>query len=267
MSRGFIPPDADPNLLRALEEIWRAIQGLTEGDLDMRGRRIVNTGKGISGMDVATIRQMPEILRGGDVLKSIETIIHTQQVSGHGLLSVAHPDTSPGSPASGKFVRGNADLQWAADVIALGDLPNQPSCRVYHSANQTIAGSTATALAFDSESYDTDTMHNTAVNNSRITFTTGGRYAIGCNIDWQNSGLGADVMVSIRLNGATVIGRASRTENAVYDTDMIVTAENIFVAGDYVEVVVVNSLPALQNMVVQSLSDYSPRFWAHRFAA
>jgi hypothetical protein len=50
------------------------------------------------------------------------------------------------------------------------------SCRVYNSGNQTISNATWTDLTFDSELYDTDTMHDTSSNTNRITFTTAGVY-------------------------------------------------------------------------------------------
>ncbi len=51
-------------------------------------------------------------------------------------------------------------------------------CRVYHVSSQTIANNTHTYLAFNSEDYDTDEMHDLIVNNGRITIKTAGIYLI-----------------------------------------------------------------------------------------
>lgn len=58
-------------------------------------------------------------------------------------------------------------------------LANPPACRVFHNANQSIAeGLTTTEVLFNSELYDTDTMHSTVSSTGRITLTTAGIYVI-----------------------------------------------------------------------------------------
>ena len=46
-------------------------------------------------------------------------------------------------------------------TLALSQLPSLPGARVYHNANQSISNTTVTALAFNSERWDTDTIHDT----------------------------------------------------------------------------------------------------------
>ena len=53
-----------------------------------------------------------------------------------------------------------------------------PLVRVYKSGNQTIATATATAVTFDSELLDTDTIHDNATNNSRLTAKLAGKYYV-----------------------------------------------------------------------------------------
>jgi hypothetical protein len=50
--------------------------------------------------------------------------------------------------------------------------------KVYHSSAQSIPTATWTALAFNSEVYDTDGIHDPATNNSRLTCKTAGKYLI-----------------------------------------------------------------------------------------
>lgn len=81
-----------------------------------------------------------------------------------------------------------------------------PSCRVAHSANQSIANNTVTALAFNSEAFDTHGFHDPATNNSRLTVPTGlgGKYAIFAGVDWDAAGAGYRVL-TLRLFGATAL--------------------------------------------------------------
>jgi len=52
------------------------------------------------------------------------------------------------------------------------------AARVFHSVNQSIPNATWTTLAFDSERFDTNNIHDIAVNNSRLTCRTPGKYLI-----------------------------------------------------------------------------------------
>jgi len=106
------------------------------------------------------------------------------------------------------------------------------ACRVYKSSGQTV-GTTYTALTFDTESFDTDTMHDNATNNTRITIPTTDYYLIGglCTTDGNANG-GAQV----RLNGTTLIGTnangnaASSVQNGGHTSTIY-----SLTAGDYVE--------------------------------
>ena len=51
-------------------------------------------------------------------------------------------------------------------------------CRVYHNAHQSIPTASYTYLSFNSESYDTDEMHDLVVNPERITIKTAGIYLV-----------------------------------------------------------------------------------------
>lgn len=63
-------------------------------------------------------------------------------------------------------------------------------CRVTHNANQACADSSNTTLAFNTESYDSDTMHDTVTNNSRITIKTAGKYYVYACVAWTSNATG-----------------------------------------------------------------------------
>lgn len=108
--------------------------------------------------------------------------------------------------------------------------------KVYHNANQTIAHNTGTMLAFNSEYYDTDTIHDNSANNSRLTCKTAGKYVIMANIRWEGD--------------ATMTGKRDcnfKVNNTTYiqaNTSYPITADPVYAAAytiaelsvdDYVE--------------------------------
>jgi len=63
--------------------------------------------------------------------------------------------------------------------------------RVYKSAGQSIPNTTSTIVSFNSEDYDTDTIHDNVTNNSRLTCKTAGKYIVFAGGRWasHNTGL------------------------------------------------------------------------------
>jgi hypothetical protein len=70
----------------------------------------------------------------------------------------------------------------------------------YHSAAQSIADSVYTALAFSINEFNTDNMHDTVINNTRITFKTAGKYLVSAFVPWE-AGSGTRI-VGFNINGA-----------------------------------------------------------------
>lgn len=118
------------------------------------------------------------------------------------------------------------------DKSHIGD---NPAVRVYHSVDQSIANDTNTTVAFNSEQFDTDTMHDASTNNSRLTCKTAGKYLIISNITWETNVTGFRQQ-QIKLNGATVLstqrdvagGTNMQTQSTLYNLSV----------NDYVELVV-----------------------------
>jgi len=75
------------------------------------------------------------------------------------------------------------------------------SCAVTHDANQSISSGSETTLAFNTETFDTDTMHDNATNNNRITFTTAGTYLVSAYVQVEANASGRRHL-GIRKNGA-----------------------------------------------------------------
>lgn len=144
------------------------------------------------------------------------------------------PYTSPAAQSSGAV----APVSWADSVKAgLDYLANPPACRVYNAGAQTIADAGFLPITFDSERYDTDSMHSTSVNTSRITFNTAGLYLLTGNVLFAGADY-ASVFVDILHNNLTRL--ASGTVGTMTDASSnsasvsVATVYKMAVA-DYVE--------------------------------
>ena len=132
-----------------------------------------------------------------------------------------------------------------------------PSVHVYNSGNLSINDSTLTALTFDTERYDTDTLHSTSSNTSRLTATVGGKYLIFAGLGFASNATGYREF-TVKLNNTTYI---------IDDIRIPVTGNRTFAnfstvyqlsAGDYVEVVVYQTSTGV--LTVDSVGNRSPEF-------
>ena len=150
-------------------------------------------------------------------------------------------------------------------TLVTASLPTVPSCRVYNSAALAQASGTSdVALTFDSERFDTDTMHSTVTNTGRITFTTAGKYYVVLNIQWEANATGQRA-IGIRLNGTTTIASFRTPANTADTLNFHVSTLYDFAATDYVEAVVwQNSTVELD---IALAANFSPEFTAFRVGA
>jgi len=137
--------------------------------------------------------------------------------------------------------------------------------RVYHSAYQTIPRYTITPLSFDSERWDTDNIHDTVTNNSRLTCRTPGYYLIVAQVVWDNVAVGRRIL-DIRLNGTTFIGRHETGSQADSLSHPGLTATTVWKleVGDYVEACVYHG--ADTSVDIMALADHSPEFMMIKIA-
>ncbi len=89
-----------------------------------------------------------------------------------------------------------------AGILALlpAEITDPPACKVYKTTNTTCANNSTVALTFNGVYFDTDTMHSGALP-GRITFTTGGVYAVTLNCTWQKHDDDGFREAFIRMNG------------------------------------------------------------------
>ena len=131
--------------------------------------------------------------------------------------------------------------------------------RAYHSVNQSIPNSSGTAVALNSERWDTDSIHDNSTNNSRLTCKTAGKYIISGSIEWAANSNG-ERRLSIRLNGSTSIGFLALLPmgGAFLDMDMFVTTIYELAVDDYVELDVAQNSGGALNLV--SKGNWSQEF-------
>lgn len=140
------------------------------------------------------------------------------------------------------------------DKIHIGD---NPSARVYHSVSQSIANSSYVALAFNSETFDTDTIHDTVTNNSRLTAKTPGKYFICGNIRFAGNSVGFRG-VTIKLNGVDIIADIESPNNGVDFLSLIISSVYNLSVNDYVELLAYQNSGGALN--VEAFGKYSPHF-------
>jgi hypothetical protein len=142
----------------------------------------------------------------------------------------------------------------------LNHLYGAPRCRVRRTTTQSIATGTWTAITFDAERFDNDTMHSTSVNTSRITCVTAGQYMIGGSIATANNATGLRG-IGVRINGATYITGATYANVGAIEECLLSTATYYaLAAADYAELMARQDSGGALN--INANGNYTPEFWA-----
>lgn len=136
-------------------------------------------------------------------------------------------------------------------------------CHVSNNANQSIADSTLTALAFNTEEYDVGGMHDVAVSNTRITFKKTKKYHITANVIFATNATGIR-QIRLQINGGAYIVMHNFDALASNETTLVASEDYSATTGDYVEVVVFQDSGGPLN--VSFIDTRSPRFAAHELA-
>lgn len=115
------------------------------------------------------------------------------------------------------------------------------ACKLKKSGSQNVQHNEfAVFVAFDDEDYDTAGMHSTTVNNSRATITEDGTYQIHAEVCWNTDASGS-YFLEIVKNGGEVLATDVRNGGSGYFTINHSFAEDAFVTGDYVRLLVIQT--------------------------
>lgn len=130
------------------------------------------------------------------------------------------------------------------------------SCRAIQNAATSI-GTTYTSIAFQTESFDTDTIHDNTTNNSRLTIKTAGKYIVGTTVSTATNN---SMWVRILLNGTTNISGIQAGGNTGSDDSRSIVTFYNFAVNDYVEA------QAKMGATANSTGDGLTNFWCVRVA-
>lgn len=134
------------------------------------------------------------------------------------------------------------------------------AARAFNSGSQSLTSGTATVITLDSERWDTDTIHNTSSNTSRLTATTAGRYQITGHIEFEANIISGQRLFEILLNGSTVIAahECGYTPNETRAYPCSISTHYNLAATDFVEMRVTQRVAATLN--INASANYSPEF-------
>ena len=150
---------------------------------------------------------------------------------------------------------------WNTDVVEnIKFLANPPACRVYHGSAQSWPSTASSAAsAFNSERYDTDGMHSTVTNNSRITINTAGLYLIGGHGEFAANSSGTR-FIGIRVNGSAYIAASLHDVAGTLNGYVSIATVYKFAATDYAELYFAQTSGSTLNLA--SAVATSPEFHA-----
>lgn len=141
--------------------------------------------------------------------------------------------------------RGCSNSSWSN----LGASSTPDSVNVFNSTTKSVPTSTNTALGFDSENYDSNNLHSTVSNTSRLTIQTTGKYSIFGQVKWQSQTDTGYRGLTVMLNGVTPLAEVDTPNINGIKVNQNVNTQYKLNAGDYLELVVFqNSGGALNAM-------------------
>ncbi|GAI54296.1 unnamed protein product [marine sediment metagenome] len=133
--------------------------------------------------------------------------------------------------------------------------------RVYHSANQSIPNITLTNLTFDSETYDTDNIHDPVTNNGRLTCRTAGKYLAVLDVAFSASNVGERTLI-IMKSPFLAIGYTRLEATGNWPWVCSVSTIHQLAVDDYIYAQVYQTSGGALNVL--AVSYYSARFMMQR---
>lgn len=161
------------------------------------------------------------------------------------VIEILTSSTRPSDPYRGQAIfetdtnryvgRSTADA-WQ-DINLFSDAP---SCRVFNNATQSVGSGATVTLGFNSERFDNNAMHDTAVNNSRITINVPGVYVVTAHVRYDAEPTGDLVLAAafLIINGTTVIANhdVGGINSAVIGAIFSVSTIYKFAAAEFIQV-------------------------------
>lgn len=129
---------------------------------------------------------------------------------------------------------------------SIAALASPPRCSLSNTSNINIGAGNGTMLTWDTEEYDTDTMHSTSSNTSRIIATTAGTYRFTLALEIDNTSSGSQQTVARLLKnaagsvtgGSAVAQVSALLPNVASVATLYIARTVVLSAADYIEVAV-----------------------------
>jgi hypothetical protein len=249
LAEGMLTYLQDTNLVEVYDgSSWVAV-GNT-GDITGVTAGTGLTGGGTSGTVTLTNDMATTITTKGDLVVGTGSATYARLgVGTNGHTLVADSSTSTG-------------LKWQGFV----------GCVVYNSAAQTLSNNTFTAINFNSEDIDTNSFHDNATNNSRITIPSGlgGKYLIGVMLNWdQSNGTGSRNTYIYKNGGAIAQSAAGLGAGGVPSATLPIGFSYIadLAATDYVEAYGIQTSGGNLNVNGNATGTRVTHFWVQYLGA
>lgn len=175
------------------------------------------SGGGTSGAVTITNSMATEITAAGDIIVGTGSgTFDNLPIGSTGQILTADTTVSP------------YKVKWASPESFLG-------CRVTKTGSQAITTATLTAVTWNLEDYDTNSMHDNVTNNSRITIPSGqgGYYLVQANLVYTDAGTAAEILI---YKNGTILKRQMSGTSSTGDFDLEITAVLNLAASDYIEI-------------------------------
>ena len=182
------------------------------------------------------------------------------------LLTAAIFNTKLESPIlTGEIQDGAVTTAKLADGgVTAAKLAGMPAARVYNSAAISISHNLDTVLTFNSERFDTDAIHDTVTNPSRLVCKTAGLYLIVGHVRFASNATGFRYTY-IRVNGTTSLAVQETPAVSGFPTILSVATLYQLAVNDYAELLVYQNSGAALNVEVSVAQ--SPEFALVRVSA
>ena len=150
--------------------------------------------------------------------------------------------SAPGAPAANKGRLYSVDrggyttLEWVDSAGALAQVTHPPAVQTVSAGSLSINHNTWTSTIYSAaDAFDTDAMHDTVTNNSRITFNTAGIYLLIGLVSWNFSATGQRSLRFWKGGAASIRQITDDATAAVLGNDMEMSMLHSFAVGEYVE--------------------------------
>ncbi len=156
---------------------------------------------------------------------------------GGGAIEVEEEDGSPTNAAVTGIVFPNDSLSFVGDVAHVRQVPyGFIGCKAYNNTTQALTSGTETTATFNSEDYDSDSIHDTGSNTGRLTVPAGmgGKWAVRANASWGST---TYILLKVRKNGSSYVRGAQVYSPGTHadNPSVQVAAVVELAAGDYIE--------------------------------